>query len=295
MRKRFLTLAIIFISLFFVGCSSFTFPFTFTQVQLTSVVTTTTSIPYSATGTVTYLEAEYNSFPVYRSESYDLSVEEYNALLIVSRDLIRRSNIQISTTLYEVRDVMPWGTATSIVALSKGSGFIFMEDETHYFALTNYHVVDADDYDAEYKIKTFEDTEFSLADLVAFSEPLDLAVIKFAKDDRTEVHLINIDERVYTKFTPGELVLAVGNPLSLENNVTFGEFNSLEWILYYDYRTIFHSATINEGSSGGALTDVDANLLGINTWGVEETDEYSFAVPNYIIYMFLINEGLVNN
>jgi len=172
---------------------------------------------------------------------------------------------------------------------------IYMEDETFYYALTNFHVVDDEGHLVEYEIKTFEDTDFSLAQLVAYNEDLDLAVIKFSKNNRTEVHLINIEERVYTKFTPGEFVLAVGNPLSLENNVTFGEFQNLETIANYEYKAIFHNATINEGSSGGALTDIDANLLGINTWGVEETDEYSFAIPNYIVYMFLVNEGLVNN
>ncbi len=292
MKKRYLTLTIILFSIFFVGCSSFSFPFTFTQVPLTTMATTR---PNTATGTVTFLETDYDVYSEYRSPSYDLTVEQYNDLLIASRDLIRRSNIQISSTLYEVRDTLPWGTTTTIVGLSKGSGVIYMEDETFYYALTNFHVVDDEGHLVEYEIKTFEDTDFSLAQLVAYNEDLDLAVIKFSKNNRTEVHLINIEERVYTKFTPGEFVLAVGNPLSLENNVTFGEFQNLETIANYEYKAIFHNATINEGSSGGALTDIDANLLGINTWGVEETDEYSFAIPNYIVYMFLVNEGLVNN
>jgi len=291
-KKRYLTLTIILFSIFFVGCSSFSFPFTFTQVPLTTMATTR---PNTATGTVTFLETDYDVYSEYRSPSYDLTVEQYNDLLIASRDLIRRSNIQISSTLYEVRDTLPWGTTTTIVGLSKGSGVIYMEDETFYYALTNFHVVDDEGHLVEYEIKTFEDTDFSLAQLVAYNEDLDLAVIKFSKNNRTEVHLINIEERVYTKFTPGEFVLAVGNPLSLENNVTFGEFQNLETIANYEYKAIFHNATINEGSSGGALTDIDANLLGINTWGVEETDEYSFAIPNYIVYMFLVNEGLVNN
>ncbi len=292
-KKRLLALTIFLFSIFIVGCSSFSFPFTFTQVHLTTTVPTTR--PNTATGTVTFIEDDYSEYLEYRSISYDLTIEQYNDLLITSRDLIRRSNIQISSTLYEVRDTIPWGTTTTIVGLSRGSGVIFLEDDTYYYALTNFHVVDDEGYLAEYEIKTFEDTDFSLAQIVTYNEELDLAVIKFSKNNRTEVHLINIEERVYTKFNPGELVLAVGNPLSLENNVTFGEYQNLETIENYQYKTIFHNATINEGSSGGALTDIDANLLGINTWGVVETDEYSFAIPNYIVYMFLVNEGLVNN
>ncbi|MCK7488389.1 MAG: serine protease [Bacillus subtilis] len=60
-----------------------------------------------------------------------------------------------------------------------------------------------------------------------------------------------------------------------------------------DFKVIYHTATIHEGSSGGALLDVDGNLLGINTWGSQNSDEDSFAVPVHIIYMFLVNHDLL--
>jgi S1-C subfamily serine protease len=67
----------------------------------------------------------------------------------------------------------------------------------------------------------------------------------------------------------------------------------MESISNADFQIIYHTAAIHEGSSGGALVDVDGNLLGLNTWGLDTSDEYSFAVPNYIIYMFLINNGVI--
>jgi len=121
-----------------------------------------------------------------------------------------------------------------------------------------------------------------------------LAVLKFSINERTDVLVIDIFERLYYQFIPGELVLAVGNPSSLNNNVTFGEFKSMEMLKDVNFKVIYHDANIANGSSGGALVDVDGNLLGVNTWGLEDSDEFSFAIPNYIVYMFLINNGILD-
>ncbi|MBN2503711.1 MAG: trypsin-like peptidase domain-containing protein [Bacilli bacterium] len=293
MRKAIALFSIFLVTLVLVSCSSFTFPFSITQ--LSYYTTTTTTRPNTADGTVTYIESNYDQYVAYDSPSYDLTIDAYNEQLIASRDLIRRSNIQISTTLYDEQNLIPWADSTIIRGVSQGSGVIFMEDELYYYALTNEHVIDDEGYFARYEVKTFSDTAFVSASVVASDAELDLAVIKFDKGSREEIHLIDYDTRAYTSFRSGELVLAVGNPLSLENNVTFGEFINMEAIEDYAYMIIYHNATINEGSSGGALVDIDANLIGLNTWGVEETDEQAFAVPIHIIYMFLVNNGIINN
>ena len=106
--------------------------------------------------------------------------------------------------------------------------------------------------------------------------------------------IINIFNRLYYQFNPGEIVLAIGNPSSLENNVTFGEFKSMQNLEDVSFRVIYHDASISNGSSGGALVDIDGNLLGINTWGIEDSEDFSFAIPNYIIYLFLINNGILD-
>ncbi len=291
MRKAVALFLVVIISAMLFSCSAFSFNFPITQL---THQTTTTTRPNTASGTVTYIETNYSAYPDYESPSYSLTVEEYNDVLIASRDLIRRANIQVTATLYEEQTIIPWGSSTSIKALSRGSGVIFTEDDSYYYAITNHHVIDNEGYYAKYEVKTFEDSGFVDAFLVADDPALDLAVIKFAKNGQEDIRIIDYETRAYTKFRPGELVLAVGNPLSLENNVTYGEFINMEAIEEYDYKIIYHSAMINEGSSGGALVDVDGKLLGINTWGSEDTDEESFAVPIHIIYMFLVNNGLIN-
>lgn len=191
---------------------------------------------------------------------------------------------------------LPWSDETTLVevGVSTGSGFIFMEDDSYYYAITNNHVVDPETYEPEYYISAYNDESFSEASVVARDADLDLAVVKFLKNERTDVEIIDIYERLYYKYNVGELVLAVGNPLDVVNNVTFGEFKSMQTISNVDFEVIYHDAQINEGSSGGALVDVDGNLIGVNTWGLDSTEVYSFAIPNYIVYMFLINYGILS-
>ncbi|MGD9761684.1 MAG: S1C family serine protease, partial [Candidatus Izemoplasmatales bacterium] len=188
----------------------------------------------------------------------------------------------------------PWGLETDRQLISSGSGFIFMEDDEDYYAVTNYHVLDTEVTGKKVEIKTFSDTIFSTSEIVAYDESLDLAVLKFSKGDRVDTTIIDINKRLYYRFNPGELVMAVGNPSSIVNNVTFGEYKSMETLKDVSYMVIYHDATISNGSSGGALVDVDGNLLGVNTWGLEDSDEFSFAIPNYILYTFLVNNGILD-
>lgn len=290
LKKLLLSFYIVFAATVFIGCDFFTFT--------TSAVSTTqfsTTLPVTENGTITYSDGEYNNFPAYTSPSYSLSITEYNQVLLDTRDLIRHANIQVVNNQYDTRS-NPWfgTTETILVGTTYGSGFIFKEDDTDYYALTNYHVVNPEGHDSTYDIKCFEDLDTSSATLVTYDSNMDLAVLKFPKNDRSDITMINIYNRLNYKFTTGELVMAVGNPLELENNVTIGQFKQMESIANVEFKVIFHDASIHSGSSGGALVDVDGNLLGVNTWGADGTDEYSFAIPNYIVYQFLVNKEILD-
>ncbi|MGD9909277.1 MAG: S1C family serine protease [Candidatus Izemoplasmatales bacterium] len=290
MKKK-IMLVLLFVSFFYLsGCSLLTMTLNIGNTDAS------TTLPSTIDGTISIGDLEYSTFPTYHSETYDLTnIDEYNDVLLNTRDMIRHSNIQITTTLYNYVQKFPWSTLTELTLAggSEGSGVIFMEDDTYYYALTNYHVVDGEADERVYQIQAFEDSEPSEATLVTYDTNYDLAVLKFEKQGRTQVHIIDYTTRLFTQFTPGELVFAVGNPLDVNNNVTFGEFKSMQTLSNVSFSVIYHDAPIHEGSSGGALVDVDGNLLGLNTWGYEDDDEYSFSVPNYIIYTFLINNGVI--
>lgn len=292
MKKK-LMLLIVFLSIFYLsGCSILTMTF-----NITTNPSIYTTLPTTVNGTISLGDLEYSDFSIYHSDTYDITnIDLYNSVLIETRDNIRHSNVQITTTLYSYVRTVPWSTATSLAisGASSGSGVIFMEDEEYYYALTNWHVCDGDADEKVFEIMTYEDTVAYEAELVAYDADFDLAVLKFLKEGRSEVHIIDYTTRLYTKFNPGELVFAVGNPLSVTNNVTIGQYKAMESIANVDFNVIYHDATIHEGSSGGALVDVDGNLIGLNTWGLSSSDEYSFAVPIYIIYMFLVNYGIIS-
>ena len=85
----------------------------------------------------------------------------------------------------------------------------------------------------------------------------------------------------------GDLVLAVGNPFGFESTVTMGIVSALgrhgpqgDVATYTDY--IQTDAAINQGNSGGALVNINGQVVGINTWIAAPTGGsigLGFAIP----------------
>lgn len=289
MRKKLGVLLILGLMMTLFSCTFFPFPSFFIPAT-----TVTQTLPVPVNGTITIIEDDYATYPAYECAAYDLNdIDAYNDVLLSTRDLIRQSNVQISATMYKTVMVFPGVTQEMVVNSSSGSGVIYKADDLYYYAITNFHVIDDGGNDPVYEIKAFGDETATDAEVISFDETLDLAVIRFAKGTRTDVHLIDYETRLFRRFVQGELVLAVGNPLGLENNVTYGDYQTLTHINSAEYAVIYHTATISNGSSGGALCDVEGHLIGINTWGSTNSDEQSFAIPVTILYMFLVNNDLI--
>jgi S1-C subfamily serine protease len=113
--------------------------------------------------------------------------------------------------------------------------------------------------------------------------------VRFANSDITRV---------------GEWVLAVGNPFNLNSTVTAGIISAKSRDLNdYDRKNqsfIQTDAAVNSGNSGGALVNLDGDLIGINTAissnGMGTFIGYSFAVPSNIarkIYEDILEYGNV--
>lgn len=287
MKKIGVFLTIVILSFLLISCD-FTF---FPLFEFTSE--TTENYYTRVNGTITFDNDDYFEYSSYNSPTNDLTdVEEYQEVLLNTQEHIRRANIFVNMVIYT--QTLPWNNSNEREVVSGGSGFVFMKDDNFFYAITNYHVIETDYNDAIVEIMAFNDSEFQEAEIIAYSPEYDLAVLKFAINNRTDVEIIDIYERLYYKFNPGELVFAVGNPSSLVNTVSFGQFielNSLESVSFYVIR---HDAAISSGSSGGVLVDVDGNFLGVNTWGIESTEILSFAIPNYVVYTFLVNEGILD-
>ena len=138
-----------------------------------------------------------------------------------------------------------------------GSGVIVSSDGT---ILTNNHVVDG----AEKITVLMSDNKSFEAKIVGTDAPSDLAVLKIEGQNLPFLTLGNSDT-----IRVGDIVLAIGNPLGIGQTVTAGIISakgrrtglsdgSFEDFLQTD-------APINRGNSGGALVNLNGELIGINS------------------------------
>ena len=109
----------------------------------------------------------------------------------------------------------------------------------------------------------------------------DLAIIKIdPPEPLKEVKLGRTDDLLI-----GETVVAIGNPLGLENSVTAGIISGRNRTIYSSSgEVVFNDllqtdAPINPGNSGGALLNLDGELIGINVAVVQNSQSIGFAIP----------------
>ncbi len=167
--------------------------------------------------------------------------------------------------------------------MGSGSGVIIASNG---YIVTNNHVIDKAD-----KIEVVMDDKRKLsATLVGTDPTTDIALIKVDADKLPTLRYGNSDD-----LQVGEWVLAVGNPMNLTSTVTAGIVSakgrninilrtsandmSIESFIQTD-------AAVNPGNSGGALVNLNGDLVGINTAIASQTGSfagYSFAVPSAIV------------
>ncbi|BDC49467.1 serine protease [Bryobacterales bacterium F-183] len=138
----------------------------------------------------------------------------------------------------------------------EGSGVVFSDDG---YILTNQHVVEGA---VRTRVQLFDGREFD-ARIVASDAPIDIAVLKIEAQGLKP--LIFADS---TKVRVGEAVLAIGNPFGVGTTVTQGIVSALspsKLGIAGDEDYIQTDAAVNPGNSGGALINVNGELIGINT------------------------------
>jgi Do/DeqQ family serine protease len=138
-----------------------------------------------------------------------------------------------------------------------GSGVVVNADG---YILTNHHVVEgADRIEVE-----LADKRVLQATVVGDDEPSDLAVLKV---EAPNLHAIALGDS--DKARVGDVVLAVGNPLGIGQTVTSGIISAKGRTTgtgdgsFQDF--LQTDAPINHGNSGGALVNLQGELLGINS------------------------------
>ncbi len=166
---------------------------------------------------------------------------------------------------------------------SSGSGVIIRQDG---FIVTNNHVVE----NAEKIEVTLYDRRVFEAKVVGTDPSTDLAILQVSERNLPTLAFANSDE-----VKIGEWVLAVGNPFNLESTVTAGivsaKGRNINILNRADNQYAIESfiqtdAAVNPGNSGGALVNLNGDLIGINTAIATPTGTYAgyaFAVPSGIV------------
>jgi serine protease DegQ len=137
-----------------------------------------------------------------------------------------------------------------------GSGVIISPEG---FILTNYHVIEgADEIDV-----SLPDGRKATAKIVGSDPETDLAVIKIDLPDLPAITFGHSEAS-----SVGDIVLAIGNPFGVGQTVTMGIISALGRtdVGLNTYENFIQTdAAVNFGNSGGALVDIQGNLLGINS------------------------------
>lgn len=166
--------------------------------------------------------------------------------------------------------------------LGLGSGVIISSDG---YIATNNHVIDG----ADRLEVTLNDNRTFNATVVGSDSATDLALIKIEADSLRVIPMGDSDA-----LKVGEWVLAVGNPFGFTSTVTTGivsakarSISSTQGSRQMGIESYIQTdAAVNPGNSGGALVNIDGELVGINTAIYSQTGNYagySFAIPVSIV------------
>jgi S1-C subfamily serine protease len=156
---------------------------------------------------------------------------------------------------------------------ASGSGFIISTDG---FVVTNNHV-----------IEMAQDIKVSLADgrtvnaeLKGADPSTDIAVLKI---DVTGLKALSFADS--EKLQPGQIAIAIGNPLGLQHTVTAGVVSALGRTLRANNGRLIDDiiqtdASLNPGNSGGPLVNSLGQVIGVNTATISNAQGLCFAVSS---------------
>ena len=206
-------------------------------------------------------------------------------------NFVEAANKTVNSVVHVKNTVKSQGGVTSIFDLfygnggdeqtqvGTGSGVIITPDG---YIVTNNHVI----ANATTLEVTLNNNKTYTAKLIGTDASSDIALLKIEADEK--LPFLTFADSDNTQV--GEWVLAVGNPFNLNSTVTAGIISAkarnisergsdkIESFIQTD-------AVVNMGNSGGALVNLNGDLIGINTAISSTTGVYmgySFAVPSNI-------------
>lgn len=172
-----------------------------------------------------------------------------------------------STIIYQNPYAFFYGGSSERTVTGCGSGVIIGEDDDRLLIVTNNHVVEG----TESLTVGFCDNTDAEATIIGTDVGNDLAVVSVQRSslsDETK-NVLKVAELGDSEATRvGEPVIAVGNALGYGQSLTVGYVSALDRTITINntsIQMIQTDAAINEGNSGGALYNLQGQLIGINS------------------------------
>ncbi|HEU4724796.1 MAG TPA: trypsin-like peptidase domain-containing protein [Candidatus Eisenbacteria bacterium] len=235
------------------------------------------------------VDAAHAAAPAGRAEAAAVSLE---SLSRASQGLVARvapAVVQIAVTA--IGPVNESGAGDAVLGRQRrgGSGILVASDG---YVLTNHHVIEgARQLQVLVRVPPAGSPNRSLvkapprrynARLVGIDLETDLALLHIEATGLPFLPLGDSDQ-----LAPGDLVLAFGSPLGLENSVTMGVVSAVgRQLRDEDPMAYIQTDTpINPGNSGGPLVDASGKVVGINTLIFTQSggsEGIGFAVPSNI-------------
>lgn len=156
-----------------------------------------------------------------------------------------------------------------------GSGIVI---NAQGYILTNFHVVSDSHH---YRIKLEGDSNsYSSQEIIKYNYVHDLALLR--------IDCPTVPLPIYHGSKPlirGQKVVAIGSPLGLFNSVSDGIISGFRTM--QDTDMIQFTAPTSPGSSGGALLNMQGQVIGICTAGINEGQNINLAVDYRTIRFFV--------
>lgn len=233
----------------------------------------------------------------------------YDDLLLAYQNDVEARN-DIYTKYIEMYNQLSTQTIQSVVKVTKkvslslsssvGSGFIFYEDASSYYILTNHHVV----YNSSTNRANYTVTDYlgkdHLATLLALDPSYDLAVLSMSKA-KLALKVLPFSK---TDLSFKDMVVVMGYPNGQINAITLGELVDYDQIsispesasIEVDFDVFIIDAPVETGSSGSALINKDYEVVGIiyagNFLNNNITSKFAFSIPKVKIFEFLDLYGI---
>jgi S1-C subfamily serine protease len=172
-----------------------------------------------------------------------------------------------------IKEAIHPNTKKVIEQPGSGSGFVISTDG---YIVTNNHVIEKS---LSIKVSFANGTEQN-AVLIGTDPSTDIAIIKVYDGDLKPLQFANSDQ-----LEPGQIAIAIGNPMGLQHTVTAGVVSALGRTLRANNGRLIDDviqtdAALNPGNSGGPLVNSEGKVIGVNTAVISAAQGLCFAVSS---------------